>query len=95
MAKFGHFRFGECFYGPGVCPTTPVVIIKNISRKSISIFIEPDFLSDIAPDLDGYTRIISGGSITVEDDRVNNGWLESLRMLNQVTLEYKDELDPV
>jgi hypothetical protein len=94
MPKYGLFKYGQCKYGIIPCPLTDVVSIRNISRQRISIFVEPDAISDIAPELDGYVGLNPGGTIVVEDDRINLGWLEGLRMLGTISLEFKSVLDP-
>ncbi len=94
MAKYGLFKYGQCKYGVLPCPLVDVVSIRNISRQRIRIFIETNLISDVAPELDGYVGINPGGAVVVEDDRVNLGWLENLRRLGIVKIEFKTALDP-
>jgi len=66
-----------------------VVTIKNISRSRLKIYVEPDSTS-LYPLVSGWVGINPGYCVTVDADRVNDGWLYTLYTDGAVKLDYID-----
>jgi len=66
---------------------TEFVVITNISKTRLRIYIEPDIYA-MEPAVEGWVGIKPGHSIVVETDRVNAGWLYTLRTKGVIKLDY-------
>ena len=84
MAKYGSFKYSYCKYGVNDCGTyVEVVMVKNISKTAIRIYVEPGDMFGVS----GWSKLGTGQILTAERDNINVGWLDSLRARGMIRID--------